>query len=105
MNTTAITIAEKLKSRLSEKIALVDLRVFGSRARGDEDEYSDMDIFLEVESINISSKEAILDVTWETGLEFGLVISPLVFTRNEVENSALRSSPVLMNILREGISV
>ena len=60
---------------------------------------------MEVESINSYQKEAILDVTWEKSLEFGLVISPLVFTRDEVENSALRSSPVLMNILREGIVV
>jgi predicted nucleotidyltransferase len=105
MDKTAYIIAEKLKNRISKKIHLVDLRIFGSRARNDGNEFSDLDIFLEVESINSTQKESILDVTWETGLEFGMVISPLIFTRDEVENSALRSSPVLMNILREGVSV
>jgi len=32
--------------RFSEVIKLVAFRVFGSKARGDEDKYSDMDVFL-----------------------------------------------------------
>ncbi len=32
-------IAKKLKERLSEVFPLIDFRVFGSRARGDADEY------------------------------------------------------------------
>lgn len=98
-------IAELLKKRLSEKIPIIDLRVFGSRARQDEDEYSDMDVFLEVESLDSDQKEALHDVTWEVGLENGVVISPLIFTREEVENSPLRVSPILVNIIREGVAI
>ena len=105
MDTTDRIIAEKLKSRLSEKIPLIDLRIFGSRARGEGGNDSDMDVFLEVESLDRNQKETIHDLTWETGLEYGLVISPLIFTMEEIENSPLRSSPVLMNIFREGIIV
>ena len=105
MDTTDRIIAEKLKSRLSEKIPLIDLRIFGSRARGEGDNDSDMDVFLEVESLDRNQKEIIHDLTWETGLEYGLVISPLIFTREEIENSPLRSSPVLMNIFREGVVI
>jgi uncharacterized protein len=105
MDTTDRIIAEKLKSRLSEKILIIDMRIFGSRARGEGDNYSDMDVFLKVESLNRDQKETIHDLTWETGLEYGLVISPLIFTREEIENSPLRSSPVLMNIFREGVVI
>jgi predicted nucleotidyltransferase len=105
MDTTDRIIAEKLKTKLSEKISLIDLRIFGSRARGEGDNYSDMDVFLEVETLDRNQKEAIYELTWETGLEYGLVISPLIFTREEIEHSPLRSSPVLMNIFREGIVV
>jgi predicted nucleotidyltransferase len=96
-------IAKKLKKKLSEVVWLVDFRVFGSRARGDEGEYSDMDVFLEVESLNRDTKEKIFDITWEVGFEHFMVISTLVFTRHEIEKSALRVSPIVKNIIEEGI--
>lgn len=72
---------------------------------GDEDEYSDMDVFIEVESIDKVSKERILDMVWEVGFENFIVISPLIFTRGEIERSALRSSPIVRNIVEEGVSL
>ncbi len=96
-------IAKKLKERLSEVVQLIDFRVFGSRARGDEDEYSDMDIFLEVESLNKELEEKISDIAWEVGFENFIFISPLIFTKDEIENSPLRSSPIVRNIKEEGV--
>jgi len=45
-------IARKLKNRLSEVINILDFKIFGSRARGDAGEFSDMDVFVEVESLD-----------------------------------------------------
>ncbi len=98
-------IAKRLKARLSEIVQLLDFRVFGSRARGDEDEYSDMDVFVEVPLLDKELKERILEVVWEVGFENGIVISPLIFTEDEAEKSPLRSSPIMKNIAEEGIAV
>lgn len=98
-------IAKELKERLSEVIELIDFRVFGSRARGDEDGYSDMDVFIEVESINKELKEIIRNVVWEVGFEYSIYISPLIFTRYEIEDSPLRASPIVKNINEEGVKV
>lgn len=98
-------VAREVKKRLSEIVRLVDFKVFGSRARGDADEYSDMDVFLEVESIDKSLKERISDIAWEVGFENDLVISTLIFTRDEIENSPLRASPIVYNIAEEGVTV
>jgi len=105
MNKRDYEIARKLKKKLSEFIPLVDLRVFGSRAREDADEYSDMDIFIEIESVNKEQKDVISDLAWEVGFEHFMVISPLVFTRDEIENSPLKASPIIKNILAEGIRI
>lgn len=99
-------IAQELKARLSEVVNLVDFRVFGSRARGDESEYSDMDVFIEVESevepIDKKLKDIISDIVWEVGYNHFVVIAPLIFTRSEIEDSPLRVSPIVKNIMEEG---
>jgi predicted nucleotidyltransferase len=100
-----LLIAEELKKRLSKVIELVDFRVFGSRARGDADEYSDLDVFLEVETLDKELKDMISDIVWEVGFKYYLVISPIIFTRDEIENSPLRSSSIIKSVTEEGIRI
>src|SRR4030042_2103742 len=97
-------IARRLKERLSKVVEILDFRVFGSRAK-DGDEYSDMDVFLEVFIINNEIKEKIFEIAWEVGFENFMVISPLIFTNEEIEDSPLRSSPIVRNIMAEGVAV
>ncbi len=98
-------IAKKLKERLSEVVKLIDFRLFGSRARGNADEYSDMDIFIEVEHIDKELEDLIHHIVWEVSLERSLYISPLIFTSHEIEKSPLRVSPIVKNIEEEGVKV
>ena len=98
-------IAKELKRRLSEVVNLIDFRIFGSRARGDADEYSDMDVFIEVESTRKDLNEKIFDIAWEIGFKHFIIISTLIFTKNELENTPLRSSPIVKSINREGVAV
>ena len=99
------TIARDLKLRLASAVSLVDFRVFGSRARGEADEYSDMDVFIEVDQLDRGLKESIMDISWEVGFENFMVIAPLIFSRDELENSPLRSSPIVKAITAEGVAV
>lgn len=98
-------IAKELKERLAAVVKLVDFRVFGSRARSNADEYSDLDVFIEVESIDSEVKEQLQEIVWEVGFENYMVISALIFTRGEMENSPLRSSPIVKSIAEEGIRI
>lgn len=100
-----MSIAMELKKRLSALVQLVDFCVFGSRARGDADEYSDLDVFVEVERLDQNLKERLLDIAWEVGLDNLTVISPLIYTRDEIENSPHRSSPIIKIIAQEGVRV
>jgi len=100
-----LRIARDLKSKLSGIVELIDFKVFGSRARGDADEYSDMDVFFAVEALDCALKDKISEIVWEVGFNNYTVISPLIFTREELENSPLRSSPIVEVIAEEGVAV
>jgi len=98
-------IAQELKRRLSAEINFCDFKVFGSRARGDNTEDSDMDIYIEVKELNRSIREKIFDITWQVGYEHEMVIAPIIVSTDEIIHSALRSSPIIRNIHEQGISI
>lgn len=105
MNEHDRQIALEFKERLSQVTPLLDFRVFGSRARGDAEEYSDMDVYIKVESLDRNLKETIRGIAWEIGFEHLIHISPLIFTREEAEDSPLRASPIIESITEEGVAV
>jgi predicted nucleotidyltransferase len=105
MNPRDYKIACELKRRLADAMDLVDFKVYGSKDRGDDDEFSDLDVFIEVASLDKKTKDLISEIAWEVSLENLIVISPLVFSVDETENSPLRASPILLNIKEEGIRV
>jgi uncharacterized protein len=105
MNFRDYKIAGELKKRLTDAVELVDFKVYGSKARGDDDEFSDLDVFIEVASLDRETKDLICEIAWEISLENSIVISPLVFSVAEAENSPLRASPILLNIKEEGIGI
>jgi len=69
MSEKDIKIAKELKKRLAKVVKILDFRVFGSRARGDADEYSDMDVFLEIPLINKELEDNIFDIVWEVSFK------------------------------------
>lgn len=105
MNTKDYLIAKELKKKLSEVVSVVNLYVFGSRARDNQDEYSDLDVSIEVASLDKELQEKVYEIIWEVGFENFVVISPLVFTSNEIKNSPLRSAQIVKNILEEGVRI
>lgn len=97
--------SRELKRRLEAAVDLIDFRVFGSRARGTAAADSDLDIFVEVDHIDLSIRRLIQDIAWEVGLDYSLVIAPVIFTRKEVSASPLRSSAILAAVMEEGVAV
>ena len=100
-----LQIARELKKRVSKLTPLIDFRLFGSRARGDADDYSDMDIFMEFETVDRELKSSVKNAAWEMTLESGIVVTTLLFSRHEIEDTPLRASSIIRVIMEEGIPV
>jgi uncharacterized protein len=84
---------------------LIDYRAFGSRGRGDIDPDSDLDIFIELERLNLEIKRQIQTIACEIGLEWQIFISSLIFTKAEIEETYIRSSSLVIGIKKMGLAI
>jgi predicted nucleotidyltransferase len=100
LSTRDTQIARKVKSRLSEITPVKRLVVYGSRARGKPARYSDLDLYIELNTkINSSLRRKIREVAWEVSLDSGVVITTLV------GGERLKGQPILKAIKAEGVAV
>ena len=106
MTDTEKAILDKFKLLLSKRVGIYKMILFGSRARGDADRYSDMDIAVILNGrVEEKDIDYISDCAWESGFEYGIVVVPVVFTREEWENGPERSSLLVQAAEMEGVAV
>ena len=96
-------IVREFQRRLVEIMPVLDLRVFGSRARGEAAPDSDLDVFIELEVCTPELRQRISEIAWEVGFEMERVISTVVTTRAELEHGAMGANPLVLNVEREGV--
>jgi len=105
MNSFDLQVAREFCDRLRAVMPVLDLRVFGSRARGDARPDSDLDIFIKLANLDRPTREAIYDLAWEVGFEHDRIVSTFVVTDEQVRSGAVGANPILARILEEGVVV
>lgn len=98
-------IAAIFKRQLQKLVKPLDMRVFGSRARGDASPDSDLDIYIELEEVTPQLRDQISEMAWLVGFDYDRVISTFVVTREQLAHGALGASPLVASIMREGLAV
>ncbi|TAE31368.1 MAG: nucleotidyltransferase domain-containing protein [Candidatus Kapaibacterium sp.] len=94
------TIGKRFLSLLKERTKPLIVRAFGSRLRGDALQDSDFDVVVVIEIVDAALDKFISECAWEAGFEYGVIVSPLVYSRADYEREA--ASPLLRAIEREG---
>lgn len=99
----AIEAAARL---LKERFSIDSVILFGSKARGDADAHSDIDLLL-ISSTGLHWKDekAIVDALFDIGMEHDVIFSPLFASSEEWENGLFKAFPIYDEITREGAVV
>lgn len=100
-----LEIVEKFRDLVSQKVKVHELRVFGSRARGDAVAESDLDVLIVVNHLDHSIERYISDCAWEAGFPEDIVVMPVAISINAIKNSPIRKSVFIRKIYHEGIAV
>ena len=100
-----LKIVETFKQLVTRRVKVHEVRVFGSRARGDAAEDSDLDVLVVVDQLDHATEKYISDCAWEAGFPADIVIMPVAITLDNLENSPLRESVFIRTVYREGVFV
>jgi len=99
-------ILKKLKSMLQERVKLHQVILFGSRARGDAQPDSDMDVLVVLnEARTRKTRRIISQCAWEAGFDEGVVIAPVVVSRDHWEKGPERASLLAIAVREEGVAI
>jgi predicted nucleotidyltransferase len=104
MNRKDLATARSFKHLVQKRFNPLDIRVFGSRARGDAASDSDLDVFVVVEHATSEIERYISDCAWEAGFARDVVIVPVVVGKDSIDGP-LKESVFILNVYREGIEV
>ena len=99
-------VLQRLKQLLQERFNVHQIILFGSRARGDANTESDMDVLVILnQPINRKIRKIVSECTWQAGFDAGIVITAILFTRDEWDNGPEHYSPLAEAIRTDGILV
>ncbi|MBN1106689.1 MAG: nucleotidyltransferase domain-containing protein [Deltaproteobacteria bacterium] len=93
----------ELRDELVSKYPILDIRIYGSKARGEGEPDSDIDVMIEIPGYDDLMVGEIDDVIYRINLNHDVFISALVFGRDELEEGPMSESPIYKVVQREGV--
>jgi predicted nucleotidyltransferase len=96
-------IKQRVQSMVGERLR--GIRLFGSKARGDFDPDSDVDIVILVDGLDQKTKRSIIDIVADVELKFLVVVSSLVLSWEDFQSLLARERRIALDIESEGVSL
>ena len=97
-----VGILRELKHVLVDKYPALELRLFGSTARGEATGTSDIDLCIQLPDVTRSIEEDLFDTTYAFELKYDRVFDVIILAESLVQKYS-DVLPIYQNILREGI--
>jgi predicted nucleotidyltransferase len=90
---------------LKEKFPVKEVVLFGSKARGDDDPDSDIDLLLvTTRSLEWRERQAIIHALFDLGMEHDVIFSILDTTESDFDKGIFTAFPIYKEIKKEGVA-
>lgn len=97
---------KELKEKMLKKYPDARIILYGSKARGDFDKESDIDLLILVEQkINTKLEEEIYHITYDIELKYDVVFGEIIENKEFWGTPLANTMPLHWNINREGIAI
>jgi predicted nucleotidyltransferase len=93
-------ITQEFKCAVKKKYEVIEMKLFGSAARGDSNQSSDVDIMVKLPMVDRKIEEDLFNMAYDLELEYDCVIDVIVLSQNTANYP-----PLYQNIEREGILI
>jgi predicted nucleotidyltransferase len=84
-------------------VNLVELRLFGSRARGEATIESDIDVLVVVAGNRIEAEDVAIDTAFDVNVSQDVYISPRVLTADSLHDPMWRATLFVRTLERDGV--
>ena len=96
-----ISVITKLfKDAVGKKYKIIEVKLFGSSARGDYSKTSDIDIMVRLPNVDRKIEEDLFNIAYDLELEYDCIIDIIVLPQN-LEHVI----PLYQNIIKEGVAI
>ena len=83
-----------------------EIRLFGSKARGDFEKYSDIDIFVVFDrEVDWKFEEEIDVLLYQIEIKYGVFFNLILYSSEQLKDSKIQALPLINNIRKEGIAI
>ena len=99
-----VELLQRCKEAIRQVVPEADVILYGSRARGEADKYSDYDILIIVSGpVDMTLEKKILDNVYPLELETGAVLTLITYNKQQWDSPLYRAMPLHKNVDREGV--
>jgi len=83
----------------------IEVKLFGSKARGEDREDSDLDVLVIISGEDWHLSDKVYDLVTDLLLENGICISPKIISKRQYDELLQEDSPFIRNVIRDAVAV
>ena len=95
----------KLKTHRVLGNQLIEMKLFGSKARGDDKPDSDIDVLVIAAAEDYRLRDKIYEISTDILLDTDVCISPKIISKNKFEQLCSQSTSFMSNVSRDAVTV